>query len=345
MVVQDLIAPFRCLSVLYHMPAAILDCRLATLTARPSAEQVLQLEDVLHRENHRQCAALALARRRRAMLARRQCPHCHSHDVVRHGHDQNRRQRFRCRNCRRTYNVLTLTPLARARKPETWGRYLDCLTSYHSVREIVASGIGLHHVTVWRWRHRFLALLRDGNAALLRGVIEAEVCRFERSFKGSRGWRTGAPPAPRPARRHARSGGAEAECGGVPVLTALDHGDSVYQAILPAAAAVAPALAGRIEAGSVLCSNNLAGYRRAADLAGAEHRSLGAASGLVAASSEPPARLSLARVRAHHQSLRVLINGRCHGVATRYLGNYLAWHRAMIQPGFDARSLLGRALA
>ena len=40
-----------------------------------------------------------------------------------HGKDKNGRQRFRCRNaeCRRTFNILTRTPMARTRKPETWG--------------------------------------------------------------------------------------------------------------------------------------------------------------------------------------------------------------------------------
>jgi hypothetical protein len=38
-------------------------------------------------------------------------------------------------------------------------------------------------------------------------------------------------------------------------------------------------------------------------------------------------------------------NGQCRGVATRYLGNYLGWHRATLRQGFTGKALLDRALA
>ena len=56
-------------------------------------------------------------------------------------------------------------------------------------------------------------------------------------------------------------------------------------------------------------------------------------------------RLGLGRVNAHHGRIKVLVNGKCRGVATRYLGNYLGWHRAMIRDGFDGKALLDQALA
>ena len=56
-------------------------------------------------------------------------------------------------------------------------------------------------------------------------------------------------------------------------------------------------------------------------------------------------RLGLGRVNAHHGRIKGLVNGRCRGVATRYLGNYLGWHRAMLRQGFTGKALLDRALA
>ena len=55
-----------------------------------------------------------------------------------------------------------------------------------------------------------------------------------------------------------------------------------------------------------------------------------------AAHVKTPARFSL---------FKGLVNGRCRGVATRYLGNYLGWHRAMLRQGFTGKALLDRALA
>jgi hypothetical protein len=50
-------------------------------------------------------------------------------------------------------------------------------------------------------------------------------------------------------------------------------------------------------------------------------------------------------VNAHHGRLKLFINGRCRGVATKYLGNYLGWHRAMRRDGFEGKVFLDRALA
>jgi hypothetical protein len=56
-------------------------------------------------------------------------------------------------------------------------------------------------------------------------------------------------------------------------------------------------------------------------------------------------RLGLGRVNAHHGRIKVLVNLRCRGVATRYLPSYLGWHRAMLREGFTGRTLLDSALA
>lgn len=47
----------------------------------------------------------------------------------------------------------------------------------------------------------------------------------------------------------------------------------------------------------------------------------------------------------HHGRIKALVNGRCRGMATRYLPAYLGWHRAMLRDGFTGKALLDRALA
>ena len=56
----------------------------------------------------------------------RPCPHCHCSHKQRCG-CANGLQRYRCCACRRTYNALTSTPLARLRKREHWLRFLQCV--------------------------------------------------------------------------------------------------------------------------------------------------------------------------------------------------------------------------
>ena len=326
----------------------------AEIATKASAAQILELEEIVRRVMSRQIAEIALARRTNATIEMRTCPRCNSRNVVLHGNDKNRRQRFKCRECRRTYNIMTGTPMARARKPEKWAKYLGFMTDHTSVRKIVAAGIGVNHVTVWRWRHRFLKAAANDNAAVLSGVIEADEAFFPRSFKGSRGWKKNDPPANRAAR--SRAWGAT-RCGlsdeQVPVLSALDNAGGIYETILPSLAGIEAALDGRIASGSVLCSNGAKAYVKAAVKAEAEHRRVIVPAVVPAEAKANPVptrrrqkgRLGLGRVHGHHQRLRSFVDGQCRGVATRYLANYLGWHRAMCRKGFAGKALLDRALA
>jgi transposase-like protein len=330
--------------------------RIKANIAKTSASQVLDLESFIHGFISQQVAEIALARRTNTTIEIRTCPHCSTDHAMLHGKDKNGRQRFRCINpvCRRTYNILTGTPMARARKPEKWGKYLSYMTDHLSIRKIVKAGIGVNHVTVWRWRHRFLRAAANDNAAVLSGVIEADETFFVRSFKGHRGWMKGKPPenrAARPSAWGAIKRGLSLEQ--VPVLTALDTSGGIYEAILPSLAHIEPALDGRIAAGSVLCSDGAQAYVKAAVKAGAEHRrvfvptiiSANVKTNPVPTKRRQNGRLGLGRVNAHHGQIKVLVNGRCRGVATRYLGNYLGWHRAMCRDGFTGKVLLDKALA
>jgi len=330
--------------------------RVKALIPKASASQVIDLERLIQIIVSEQMAELRLARRTNATIDARTCPRCSTEGATLHAKDRNGRQRFLCRNplCHRTYNILTGTHMARARKPELWGRYLGHMTEYLSVRKIVATGIDINHVTVWRWRHRFLNATANDNTALLSGVIEADETFFLRSFKGDRGWKKGKPPENRAARPRAwgatKRGLSHEQ---VPVLTALDTSGGIFETILPSLTGIEAALDGRIAVGSVLCSDGSVVYEKVAHKAGAEHRTIYVPTitpHAIKINPVPtPARhagwLGLGRVNAHHGKLKVLINERCRGVATKYLANYLGWHRKMVGKGFDAVTLLDRALA
>ncbi|AJE53024.1 formate dehydrogenase [Paenibacillus polymyxa] len=62
------------------------------------------------------------------------CPHCKNHSVVRFGKyavktrtGEVKRQRYRCKSCRQTFNYLTNTPLQRTRRPHIWVRFIECM--------------------------------------------------------------------------------------------------------------------------------------------------------------------------------------------------------------------------
>ena len=61
--------------------------------------------------------------------ADRRCPRCQSVHWQRHGHANNL-QRYRCRDCGRTFNDLTATPLARLRLREWIARFHGVASRY-----------------------------------------------------------------------------------------------------------------------------------------------------------------------------------------------------------------------
>src|ERR671928_1102057 len=137
-----------------------------------------------------------------AFAAAPRCPRCAAARLQRWGRASGLR-RYRCATCRKTFNALTGTSLARLRKKACWLRYGEALAAGMSLTK-AAAHCGVHLTTSFRWRHRFLRAPTAAREALA-GVVEAEETLFRRSHEGSRRWRRGGvPPARRPRRRGER---------------------------------------------------------------------------------------------------------------------------------------------
>jgi transposase-like protein len=63
------------------------------------------------------------------------CAHCGSRRIEGWGRERNGLKRRRCLDCRRTFNALTGTPLARLRKKERWLSFAGTLNDSRSVRK------------------------------------------------------------------------------------------------------------------------------------------------------------------------------------------------------------------
>ena len=61
------------------------------------------------------------------------CVHCGAERVLRWGFSHGL-QRFHCRDCRRSFNALTGTPLARLRKKASWLNFVETLSGGLSVK-------------------------------------------------------------------------------------------------------------------------------------------------------------------------------------------------------------------
>ena len=92
--------------------------------------------------------------------------------VIRNGH-ANGLQRYRCRECCKTFSALTGTPLNRLHKRGKWLDQAHALQDGQALREI-ARALRIHLSTAHRWRHRFLAAPKTVQPQALTGIAEAD---------------------------------------------------------------------------------------------------------------------------------------------------------------------------
>lgn len=246
------------------------------------------------------------------------CPHCHHAHCI-HWGNVHGLPRYRCGECHKTFNALTGTPLARLRHRECWAEYARALIDSTTVRE-AARRCGIHKDTAFRWRHRFLALPAHSKPLHLHGIVEADETYFLESHKGER-------DLPRPPRKR---GGVAAKRGlsheQIPVLIARDRDRVTTDAVLPKAdsQSVSAVLTPIIDADAVLCSDGNVIYRVFAKKAHIAHRPINLSAGIRVVDNA----FHVQNVNAYDSRLKGWM-ARFHGVATKYLPNYLGWRRCL----------------
>ena len=244
------------------------------------------------------------------------CPKCQEHKPYRWGH-QAGLQRFRCRRCGHTFTLLSETPLARLRHKERWLRYSEALIEGLTVRQ-AASRCGIDKNTSFRWRHRFLQRPAQTKAQRLQGIAEVDETYFPYSCKGQR--HLGRPPRRRGHAIHARGTGKDQ----VPVLMVRDRSGATadFQLIAASAAEIEPPLRAILAADAVLCSDGASVYRAVAQHLNVAHRPVNLSAGIRVIAGV----YHVQNVNAYDSRLKGWM-GRFHGVATKYLENYLGWRR------------------
>ncbi len=112
------------------------------------------------------------------------CGHCKSESFGTWGQASGLR-RYKCKDCGRTFNALTGTPLAQLHRRDAWLDYARAMVDRTSLRK-AAERADVCLETSFRWRHRFLAAARDKRPSALTGIVEADETFILKSAKGSR---------------------------------------------------------------------------------------------------------------------------------------------------------------
>jgi transposase-like protein len=266
------------------------------------------------------------------------CVRCGSDGVIRWG-SAHGLPRFRCKDCRRTFNPLTGTSLAGLKKRSRWNRHAESLGRGEVLRK-VAGACGVHISTAHRWRHRFLAAtLCQGPE--VNGIVEVDETWVRRSAKGQRRVRRSLGRPPR--RRGSDQGVLGRSRQQLYVVVARDRSGNTWDGVVDQVTTrdLVEVLSPHIAKDAVLCSDGWRAYRSAAAKLGVKHEVL---SGKAKERRRGP--FHLQNVNNYHGRWKGWMN-RFHGVASSYLPNYVAWFRHMDANARknDPRIMLDLALA
>jgi transposase-like protein len=243
-----------------------------------------------------------------------ECPRCSASDIRPWGHFSGRR-RYRCKSCLRTFSDLTATPVAYLKKVELLRPYVVCLRHSLSVR-VAAKTVGIAPSTAFRWRHRLLRELDRHHAETLSGTVELTASRVRESCKGQRN-------LARPARHHGPTLGRFLEIPKTAIAIAVDRHANVVTASVPYLPIrtldleqwVGPRCRAVL---TVVAAEGRLG--RAATFA----KRIGASF----CDARRPRESEISGARDYGERLNAWLE-RFRGVATKYLANYLGWHRIL----------------
>lgn len=139
-----------------------------------------------------------------AIINRPNCPYCECTKIIKFGR-RNNKQRFKCKQCKRTYMLTTNTLMANSHYGQhKWEQFIKD-TLYGVSLDKSAENLGFSHQTAFNMRHKVLMALQDlldQEPVMLSGVAELDETFVLDCYKGA--------PVPESAGRGSRKHGAKA---------------------------------------------------------------------------------------------------------------------------------------
>ena len=112
-----------------------------------------------------------------------ECIYCKSVKVYKHGTSVNGSLRYRCQDCKKSYNVLTGTSIHYVKKKELWDRFIGLMLDSKSIRYI-SNELKLSTKTVFEWRHKVLSSFEQLFVKKFNGEVEIDPIYFRFNQKG-----------------------------------------------------------------------------------------------------------------------------------------------------------------
>ena len=251
------------------------------------------------------------------------CPHCGLVDVKKNGKTKTGHQRFQCKGCGKSFTYATRTIFHGAKLPlDTYLRYVHCMMHGMTVRA-TAYECHISKNAAFFLRHKILDALQEMQSKVkLDGIVEADETFFRISFKGnhSRSQFFSMPREPHMRGERSKKRGISLEKVCVPCAVNRD-GKSIAQIANLGRASVrsiSNVFGGRISPDAVLCTDKHNAYVGFAEREGINLLQL-------KSTQRVSGTLGIQHINGYHSQLKTFME-RFHGVATKYLNNYLVWH-------------------
>ncbi len=248
------------------------------------------------------------------------CPHCGSLKYLKDGHEKNGVQRFQCKSCKRRFTPYTGTWLAKINKKEKLVPYIKLMHAGKSLDKI-KDELTINKKTALDWRHKITSALQNTEGDRFKGITESDETFFLYSQKGSK-----------QLSRKARKRGKEVSGRGigdqqVATIVTMDRAKNIDLKVACLGRItkkdIENAIGERVGTQTVLCTDGHASYKGFAMDNKLEHYVLKANIKQYTRNKV----YHIQHVNSAHSRLKTWIDKVLHGVATKYLQDYLSWFR------------------
>ncbi|OZT11059.1 IS1595 family transposase [Priestia aryabhattai] len=247
------------------------------------------------------------------------CIQCGSMSVKRNGKYRSR-QRYLCKDCGKSFNDMTGSPLSGTKYPHKWLEYYKIMIEWLSLPKI-AKELDIHISTAFYWRHKILNAIRSLGHNTLQGIVESDETFFLESDKGKKHIH----------HRKPRKRGGVAKKRGISkeqicVVVAHDRNGQILSQTAGTGRITAVeldlVLGKHIDTSALLCTDTATNYKKFATMKKLQHEAINVSK----KQYKNKGIYHIQHVNGYHKRLKKWMD-RFQGVATKYLDNYLFWHR------------------
>ena len=252
------------------------------------------------------------------------CPWCDRKSYYKYGMDKGC-QRFKCKDCRRTFTEYTGTWLDGLHKKSQVVDYIEMMIQGKSLDKISAK-LHINKKTAFDWRHKILSSLEQDRGNEMGGIVESDETFFEESEKGNRSLKL-----KRPGRKRGSSISEVKKRGvsdnKVAVIATADRGSGMSLCVAAMGRIckddISCSISGKLPENTILCTDGHVSYKGFAKDNKLNHV-------VLRADLKQHVKLGvyhIQNVNSIHHRLKKWIDNTFWGVSTKYMQNYLGWFR------------------